>query len=137
MKKVVISRKYQKSETLGTLVVFNDDEKVYECKTLELPEKGNAKNISCIPEGTYDVTKIYSPKRGYCFLVNNVKDRDAILIHSGNYATGSKVDTQGCILVGKYAGDLNGDGEIDVCESKLALSELLNMLPSRFNLTIM
>lgn len=135
--KVVISRKYSDKETSGQGVIFDGDAILYEFKTLELPDKGNEHNVSCIPEGVYEVHKISSPKRGKCFWVMDVPERDAILIHIGNYATGKKVDTQGCILPGVRFEDANQDGNIDVVESTVAMKKLLELLPNSFTLHIL
>jgi len=71
------------------------------CKTLELPDLDNANNVSCIPEGIYDLAPHNSRKFPETFRVLKVPNREAILIHSGNKLT----DIQGCILVGlKFAG---------------------------------
>lgn len=136
MLRMVISRKYNDKETTGQGVVFDGDTTVFEFKTLELPELGNQHNISCIPEGKYEVHKIFSPRRGSCFQVMEVPDRTAILIHIGNYATGKKIDTQGCILVGSSFKDMNEDGEIDVIESTITMTKLLSILPGSFNLYV-
>lgn len=96
------------------------------CYTLELPWKNNERNISCIPFGEYQVHKTLSTKHGSCFRLNHVPNRDAILIHAGNYLT----DTQGCILVGL---DCSTRG---VQHSKLALARLLELLPETFILKI-
>jgi hypothetical protein len=133
---VVISRSYGLKQTTSSFYVFDGDRAVFNCKSIELPERGNQKNVSCIPEGTYEVTKIFSPTKGKCFLVHNVPGRDAILIHVGNYASGKKVDTQGCILVGLRFVDINEDGNIDVADSAKALALLLSILPDKFNLII-
>lgn len=134
--KVVITRAYNALETLGRLYVFNYNEIVYDCFTIELPNKGNQHSISCIPEGTYDTVKFVSPTKGNCFHLLNVPGRDAILIHIGNYATGKKVDTQGCILVGSKFVDINKDGNLDVAESTVTLNKLLELLPDKFKITI-
>ena len=101
-----------------------------------MPNKGNQKKISCIPEGTYEVHKIISPSKGRCFSVENVPGRSAILIHKGNYAAGVKVDTEGCILPGMRFADANADGIIDVVESTVAMTKLLEILPNSFELVI-
>lgn len=139
--KLVISRNYRDHETTGYSVVFNGDEKVFEFKTLELPIfivplKANSPRTNCIPKGTYDCAKIYSPTKGKCFSIENVMGRSNVLIHSGNYATGRKVDTEGCILVGSSFSDINADGEIDVINSKDTLIHLLMTLPNSFKLHI-
>lgn len=135
--KVVISRKYGTLQTTGVLYVFDGDKSVFSCNTLELPDLGNQNNISCIPEGTYDTVKTVSPSKGKCFHVQKVPGRSYILIHVGNYATGSQVDTEGCILVGSKFTDINGDGNTDVVESKKTMDKLLSILPHSFKLTIL
>lgn len=135
--KLLISRSYGQNSTLGSLFVMNGNEKVFECKTIELPDKNNQHNISCIPEGIYVVNKITSPTKGKCFLVLGVKDRSAVEIHIGNYAAGKKVDTLGCILPGMRFIDMNKDSFIDVAESTIAMKKLLEILPDTFKLYIL
>ena len=122
--KVIIAREYGKMQTLGRLVVFDGKEIVLKVLTLELPDLGNQHNISCIPEGSYEVHRIYSPKFGNCFHVQDVPDRTAILIHKGNY----NKDTRGCILVGMNHIDIDGDGLKDVSDSTIAMNKLLNTI---------
>jgi hypothetical protein len=124
--KAVLSRKYDNLQTLGRLIIFDENVKKLEMVTIELPDNGNQKNTSCIPEGIYEIEKIVSPTKGECFHVLNVPKRDNILIHVGNYASGSKIDTKGCILVGLWYADINEDGSMDVAESKAAMGRLLN-----------
>lgn len=69
------------------------------CATLEEPWRDNARNISCIPTGTYSVTKYSGTRHKNAFWVHDVQDRDAILIHEGN----TVANTAGCILVGTFA----------------------------------
>ena len=122
--KVVISREYGKMQTLGSLVVFDGKEILLKVLTLELPDLGNQKNISCIPEGKYIVHRIYSPKFGNCFHLQDVPGRTAILIHRGNYTK----DTRGCILVGMNHIDIDSDGLKDVSDSTTAMTKLLNTI---------
>jgi hypothetical protein len=140
--KFIISRNYREKETTGLSFIVNGDEKLLEFATIELPVftvplMPNQPSTNCIPEGTYKVTKIYSPTKGQCFQVHDVPGRTAILIHKGNYATGKKVDTQGCILVGSKFEDVNKDGNLDVVESTVTLTQLLSILPNEFKLTIL
>ena len=100
--------------------------------TLELPWKNNAPRVSCIPAGRYEVVKRNSPKYGDHFHVLNVPNRSYILIHHGNYNR----DTLGCILVGIGVKDINGDGELDVVNSRAAMKELNAALPDSFVLLI-
>ena len=122
--KVIISREYNNIQTIGRLVVFDGAMIKLQLCTLELPDLGNQKNISCIPEGKYEVHRIYSPKFGKCFHVQDVPGRSEILIHKGNY----NKDTHGCILIGMGRADINGDGVIDVIESSLAMDKLQNVI---------
>lgn len=133
--KVIISRTYNLTETLGTLFVMDGEKELFKCKTIELPFLGNKKNVSCIPEGKYDCTRIISPTKGHCFSVQNVPDRDSILIHAGNYVKGDKIDSKGCILVGSGFCDINKDGFIDIINSTLTLNKLLSLL-TEFKLLI-
>ncbi len=133
---VTISRNYQVRQTLGGLFVVGFGRVIVSLVTLELPYLDNQKRISCIPEGVYDCTRIHSRKYGVCYLVENVPNRDDILIHIGNFATGNKVDTSGCILVGLNHSDINEDGFVDVAYSTIAMNVLRALLPSQFKLTI-
>jgi hypothetical protein len=85
--------------TLGRLTT---DEGNIVAVTLELPDHGNAKDVSCIPAGSYRAELRDSPKRGYqVYGLLDVPDRDDIEIHIGNFP----VDTDGCILVGTQVGE--------------------------------
>ena len=119
--------------TLGRMyVVDNEGFVLYDCCTLELPYLNNQQNISCIPKGQYDVVKRNSARFKDHLHILNVPNRTWILIHSGSF----KQDTLGCVLVGTDWQDIDGDEELDLINSKKALSELLNILPSTFTLEI-
>jgi len=89
--------------------------------SLELPNLGNQKQISCIPEGEYDLNIYNSVKFGRCLIVKDVPGRDSILIHKGNYNS----DTHGCILPGMGLADINADGSNDVTRSGAAMDIIL------------
>ena len=124
---------YSDKQTLGSLVIYNERNVIYSCYTLELPDFKNAKQISCIPKGIYNIKPRYSEKFKNHFHVTNVPNRSYILIHSGNYYTQIK----GCILVGKTLTDINKDGYKDVTNSKLTLNKLLKIAPNGFILEIL
>lgn len=113
---VIITRKYDKNQTYGTLVARRGN-KVFTCKTLELKWNNNMRNASCIPEGVYTAAYTYWPaKKRYNYLLAGIPGRSGVFIHSGNYAfkkTG-KADITGCILLGVSYNDLNGDGVLDI-----------------------
>ena len=132
-KSITIERNdYGDKQTLGCLSVLFDGSIVHTCHTLELPWKNNAFQVSCIPEGTYQVEKRYSTKFKNHFHITEVKNRSFILIHSGNYYT----VILGCVLVGKGLADINKDGLKDVTQSRNALKELLAIMPDKFELKI-
>lgn len=89
------------------------------CLTLELPWKENQRNVSCIPDGQYTVSRYTSPRHGACLKLFGVPGRSDILIHSGNTIK----DTEGCILIGQ---SYYNDG---IMSSRSALANLLQVFP--------
>lgn len=134
--RIIIAREYDNLQTIGTLMVFDKAKKMYECKTLELPNLGNQRNMSCIPEGEYDCEKWLNTSKGDVIRVLDVPGRTGILIHKGNFASGQKIDTKGCILVGTNWEDINGDGNLDVIETGVAMGRLIEAVPDKFKLYI-
>ncbi len=88
----------------GTFGVLLDEEHIPICVTLENPWQENQPYISCIPTGLYRCKPIDSPRFGKTWEVVEVPGRTHILFHWGN----KEADTQGCILLGTYFGELNG-----------------------------
>ena len=130
--KGLLSRRYSNSQTTGHLVICNQDEKIFECETLELPYNGNKRNISCIPLGDYKVIPHMSPTFGKCFKVLDVPGRSDILIHPGNYYT----DIKGCIAIGATFKDINNDSLKDVILSKPTIENMVNVVTEEFLLMI-
>jgi hypothetical protein len=62
--------------------------------TIELPWKENLAQVSCIPEGRYELVKRWSPKFNRHLQVMNVSQRENILIHPANDAMH---ELKGCI----------------------------------------
>jgi len=75
------------------------------CVTLEPPDKGNQKNISCIPAGEYICRRVVSNRFGQTFEITDVHGRTHILFHPGNVIA----DTKGCVLPGRFFGEVRGD----------------------------
>ena len=119
-------------QTLGQLEFFNGIKSLFECKTLELPDKGNQARISRIPAGVYTCVLRHSPKYGWTFHVTDVEGRSFILIHWGNYYT----NTKGCILVGNAFYDIDGDGQKDITSSKKTFKRMMKIIDTSFELTI-
>lgn len=131
--KVVLTRLSDDGkQTLGELNIYQGIEKLYSCKTLELSDKDNQRNISCIPRGTYEVDKYWSNRFGTAYMLKHVPNRSGIAIHTGNYFT----QIQGCILVGEDFKDINQDNHNDVTSSRNAMHQLRKFLPKNFYLQI-
>ena len=118
MSKITVKTIKQTDCTVGMLSVEGSN---FRCFTLELPDKGNASNVSCIPAGTYEYFKRTSGVNGEVIELKNVVGRSFIQCHKGNYTS----DILGCILLGKTIADINGDGIPDVTSSGTTVKEFL------------
>lgn len=138
MKRIEITRLYElpmngtTKQTIGELIVVEDNKIIFDCKTLELPNIDDKNKVSCIPAGEYRATKYHSPTKGEVLLLHNVYGRSMIEIHYGNYYT----QILGCILVGDSLGDVNNDGLTDVLNSKKTLAKLLESVDSEVEVLI-
>ena len=83
-------RTYHAMGTNGK-ILFQDRLMMY---SIELPWKDNLAQVSCIPEGRYELVKRWSPKFSRHLQVMNVSQRENILIHPANDA---KHELKGCI----------------------------------------
>lgn len=88
--KLELYRTYFKEGTNGVLFINGR----FFGFTIELPWRDNEKQVSCIPEGIYDVAPRYSKRFKHHLHVMHVPKRRYILIHGGNDA---KRDLRGCI----------------------------------------
>lgn len=122
MIKATLQRLYLDDRTIGVFKLGD-----FECYTLELPDKDNQQNISCIQEGTYRCERIISPSLGDCYNIEGVQGRTYVRIHKGNYLH----EIKGCILVGA---SLKSDM---ITTSGKTLNEMLEVAPDGFELTIM
>ncbi len=127
--KIVITRTNDNGkQTIGYFNIYDDSGILkFSCCTLELPDKGNQKNISCIPRGTYLIEPRFSETYDNHFHVKNVPNRSWILIHFGNY----RHNTEGCILVGEDFKYINNDNLLDVSNSKNTLSKIVQILGNK------
>jgi len=109
---LILERKYFPTGVNGNL--FNGAQLV--CRTIELPWKNNIKQISCIPEGRYELKDRYSKKYGSHLILLGVKGRSYILIHPANCAL---KELKGCIApVTEHTAPGKGT------KSRLAMAEL-------------
>jgi len=118
--------------TLGILTGID-----FEFHTMERPWDSNLPNLSCIPDGEYNLEWAFSQKfydifpemgsqegdtpRGMCYHIMGVKDRTGILIHNANRAS----QLEGCVSLGVNAGVMpepaTGKAVIAVLSSKIAI----------------
>ncbi len=105
-KKITLQRFVHDKVTFGKLTLewIPGHKDIY---TLELPWLNNKQKVSCIPQGIYNCRPYTSLKYKNVWTLLNVPGREAILIHSGNFASDVRLqvgshssDTEGCILVG-------------------------------------
>jgi|TARA_R110002124_G_scaffold52083_2_gene150202 hypothetical protein len=82
---------YDSRGTMGVITL--EGERFY---TIERTWLDNAPNVSCIPEGTYQMGWRDSPKFGETWHVKDVPDRTHILIHVANFPE----NVHGCIGLG-------------------------------------
>lgn len=131
---VVITRQVDDTvETTGLLEASNNGA-TFSCRTLELPEKNNQPNISCIPKGVYNVAWTYSFKfLKKTYEIQNVKARSGIRIHSANYF----YELLGCIALGSNLVDINGDKHLDTTNSRATIKSFEDFMQRKnFTLTI-
>ncbi|MGJ8743690.1 DUF5675 family protein [Polaribacter sp.] len=113
---LLLQRAYFKEGTNGTL--FRSGK--FLCHTIELPWKNNKRNISCIPEGEYQIEPRFSKRFQHHLILKAVKSRSYILFHPANDA---KRDLEGCIAPVNY---LRGIGK--GIYSKDAMQKLLSLV---------
>jgi hypothetical protein len=94
----------EKNHNYGVFGVLRIQKEAF-CVTLEPPDFGNARGISCIPADQYLCGWVKSPAFGDTIEVRHVPDRSHILFHAGNRVK----DTKGCILLAASFGKLHGD----------------------------
>jgi len=114
----------------GTIGIWACPEFGYSCFCMELPWRDNTPSLSCIPPGEYTVQIRWSRKYKWHYHITNVDGRSWILVHSGNYAgdikKGYKTHSQGCLLLGKSLGYLNGQRA--VLNSRIKVREFFNLM---------
>lgn len=103
-----------------------------ELRTVELPWRGNATGLSCIPVGVYRCELVYSPRFGRAYEVRDVPGRTNILLHAANFAgdraKGWYSELLGCIAPASAVGLLqnpNGQAQRAGLQSKPALATLM------------
>lgn len=136
MRKVTLQRTNDDgTQTVGILSTDN-----FQCRTLELPFLDNQHNISCIPSGVYickwSQSNRLSLKLGrpvFTYEVLNVPNRTGIRCHSSSFVS----DLRGCISLGSDYQDIDGDGHLDLINSRITVNRFNELLNKEdFELTI-
>jgi len=109
MKTAVLTR--TKTGPEGTFGVFTAEGRSF--VTGELPDKGNAAELSCIPAGKYVCKWTFSNRfKREMYQVCDVPGRTGIRFHSANLmgdeSAGFKSEVQGCIALGGALGVVRG-----------------------------
>ena len=92
---------------------------------IELPWLNNQRNVSCIPEGEYELKARFSPKFSHHLHIVDVTGRSLILLHPANNA---KRELRGCIAPVKQ---LTGIGKGN--NSKPLLQKLVSLCYQAFD----
>lgn len=111
-----LNRTYLPTATNGSLMHSG----MLICSCIELPWRENRHQVSCVPEGRYVLLKRYSPHFQWHFELQDVPERDGILIHPANDAV---LELKGCIAP---VTELIGIGK--GAHSRLAFEKLKTLL---------
>ena len=113
--------------------IYLEETGEYLSESLELPDRDNMSNKSCILPGDYKLTPWNSRKFPRTLYVHNTPGRSAILIHSANFAgntdKGLKTHLLGCIAPGNRRGVL--EGQQAILASRPALRRIVALKPNR------
>ena len=114
--------RYEQDATLGVLIVFDDAHNViFSCKTIEPPWRNNARGVSCVPAGEYDLLLEYSAKfQMKLWELKGVPGRSECKFHVANFAR----QLEGCVGVGDKHIDIDSDRVTDVTNSRDTLEKL-------------
>lgn len=118
---IVVHRTYHEDGTTGILTTKDNK---FRCATLERPDLGNATDISCFPEGTYEYFFRDDGRNGRCLELKNTVGRKYIQIHIAN----SVSNVVGCIAVGVHPVFEIGK-PLWVSDSGKTMAALLDVVP--------
>lgn len=129
MKTVLINRfKITNNYSLGDCYIKHENNKVeYIGKTLERGWRNNQSNVSCVPEGKYDLKLERSPRfRKDLWELYGVPSRGECKFHAANYWR----QLNGCIALGVKHKDIDGDGDPDVTSSRNTIKKFHKVMGS-------
>ena len=105
--------------SLGSCIVYDGEcKRVFKSVSLERGWVNNQNNISCIPEGVYDLVLEWSPRfKTDLWEIKGVQNRSECKFHAANYWW----QLNGCIALGKYEAELDSDPVMDIAASKITM----------------
>lgn len=123
MKRVILVRDlYDKTYTLGTLMVYDGPLRVFTSRCLERPWTDNKPKVSCVPAGTFPIVLEFSPAfKRELWELKDVPNRSEAKVHPANYVR----QLLGCIAPGLSVGDIDHDGLPDMVSSAEALKRFM------------
>ena len=130
MKTVIISRyRVTYNYTLGFCFIKHENDIIeYIGVSIERGWRDNQNNVSCVPEGTYDLELEYSDKfKKDLWELKGVPNRAECKFHSANYWN----QLNGCIALGVKHKDINFDGDPDVTSSNDTLKVFHNAMSGK------
>ncbi|MDX1353680.1 DUF5675 family protein [Bizionia paragorgiae] len=117
---LLLQRQYFKEGTNSALFVNGH----FICFMIELPWLNNKRQVSCIPEGVYELKPRFSDRFGDHLHVLDVSQRNLILIHPANNAS---KELEGCLAP---VSQLSGVGV--GWSSRLAMQKILSLCHQAF-----
>lgn len=116
MKEVIITRyKVTNDYSLGHCFIKHEDGIIdYIGASMERGWRDNQNGVSCVPKGSYTLKLEHSPRfRKKLWELYGVPNRAECKFHVANYWH----QLNGCISLGKYHKDIDGDGDPDIASS--------------------
>lgn len=105
------------NKRLSFLKVIHNCIPLYSDVAIDLPYRDNKVNVSGIPIGLFEMEYTYSPRFKRMLWLVHVPGRSGIRFHIANYV----YQLNGCVAPGTGVADIDGDGILDVTNSKAAL----------------
>ena len=114
--------------TLGSCTVYDGSIPIMSCFSLERGWLDNQSNISCVPEGVYEIVWEYSPRfQTMLWELKGVPNRSECKFHSANHWH----QLNGCIALGRSITDFDNDGYVDLTSSKSTMKAFHKALHGR------
>lgn len=133
--------------TFGKAILLDDEDQIVgRYESLELPDRGNQRGISCILPGLYESDLIDSPHfQRKVYLLRNVPGRSSVELHSANWggdkALGWHSDLRGCMAVGRGRAHLTppdtGVSQAAITSSTAALNEVIELAGDHLQIEVL